>query len=86
MSATAALRGAAETAPIVPGSSARVVRGPGASHSSASRRRPPRMTGAASLSPEGWASILIRDPGEEETVVPRLRGVSHALAFHQGPL
>jgi hemolysin III len=26
-------------------------------------------------------SILLRDPGEDETVVPVLRGVSHALAF-----
>jgi hemolysin III len=25
--------------------------------------------------------MLLRDPGEEETVVPMLRGVSHALAF-----
>jgi hemolysin III len=38
------------------------------------------MRGAA-LSPGGWASILLRDPGEEETVVPLLRGVSHVLAF-----
>jgi hemolysin III len=81
MSATAPLRGAVEAAAsVVPGSSERVVRGSGASHSSASRRRPPRLRGAA-LSFEGWASILLRDPGEEETVVPRLRGVSHALAF-----
>jgi hemolysin III len=80
MSATAPLRRPVETAPLVPGSSERVVCGSGASHSSASRRRPPRMWGAA-LSPQGWASILLRDPGEEETVAPRLRGVSHALAF-----
>jgi hemolysin III len=80
MSSTASLRGAVETAPIVPGSTARVVRRSGASHSSASRRRQPRMRGAA-LSPEGLASILLRDPGEEETVIPVLRGVSHALAF-----
>jgi hemolysin III len=33
------------------------------------------------LSPERRTSILLRDPGEEETVVPMLRGVSHALAF-----
>jgi hemolysin III len=36
---------------------------------------------APALSPGGWASILLRDPGEEETVVPLLRGVSHAVAF-----
>jgi hemolysin III len=80
MSATAPLRGAVETAPVVPGSPERVVCGSGASESSASWRRSPRMRGAA-LSPEGWASILLRDPGEDETVVPLLRGVSHALAF-----
>jgi hemolysin III len=33
------------------------------------------------MSPEGRRSILLRDPGEEETAVPVLRGVSHALAF-----
>jgi hemolysin III len=33
------------------------------------------------VSREGWATILLRDPGEEETVVPVLRGVSHAVAF-----
>jgi hemolysin III len=33
------------------------------------------------LSREGWATILLRDAGEEETVVPMLRGVSHAVAF-----
>jgi hemolysin III len=31
--------------------------------------------------PERRRSILLRDPGEEETVIPVLRGVSHALAF-----
>ena len=77
MSATAPLARAVETAPIVPASSAR---GSSASCSSASRRLLPRITDAA-LPPEGWASILLRDPGEEETVVPLLRGVSHALAF-----
>ena len=80
MSATAPLRGAVETAPVVPLRSERVVRGSGPSHSSASRRRPPRMSSAA-RSRERWASILLRDPGEEESVVPLLRGVSHALAF-----
>ena len=33
------------------------------------------------MSPQGWTSILFRDPGEEETAVPLLRGVSHAVAF-----
>jgi hypothetical protein len=33
------------------------------------------------VSPEGWASILLRDPVEEEIVVPMLRGVSHVVAF-----
>jgi hemolysin III len=33
------------------------------------------------MSTEGRRSILLRDPGEEETAVPVLRGVSHALAF-----
>jgi hypothetical protein len=33
------------------------------------------------VSPEGRGSILLRGPGEEESVVPVLRGVSHALAF-----
>ena len=33
------------------------------------------------MSPKRLASILLGDPGEEETVVPVLRGVSHALAF-----
>jgi len=33
------------------------------------------------LSRERRVSILLRDPGEEESAVPLLRGASHALAF-----
>jgi hemolysin III len=33
------------------------------------------------VSPERRGSILLRDTGEEESMVPALRGVSHALAF-----
>jgi hemolysin III len=80
MSANAPLRGAGET-PIALGTSDRVVRGSCARHSSASRRWPLKTRGTAPLLPEGWASILLRDSGEEETAVPMLRGVSHALAF-----
>ena len=81
MSATAPLRGAAETVPIACGRSEDVVRRFCARYPSTSRQWPSRAESPAPVSRERWASVLLRDPGEEETAVPMLRGASHALVF-----